>query len=109
MNVACAWCKESMGTKEPVENNETSHGICPECLKKVEHPSLQLYRIYNRALKQYGGKDVLAANPLEACDRFGWSFEDCWVRVYTTSNINPDSGSSAGGWKYITPREGRDG
>ena len=35
MNVVCAWCKKQIGTKEPLQSEETTHGICPECLKKV--------------------------------------------------------------------------
>jgi hypothetical protein len=34
IQVICAWCKVDMGTKEG-EAEDVSHGICPDCYKKV--------------------------------------------------------------------------
>jgi hypothetical protein len=34
MKTACAWCKKDLGDKPPYDNQETSHGICPDCYKK---------------------------------------------------------------------------
>ena len=31
MKVVCAWCGTPQGTKSPVENLQTSYGICPTC------------------------------------------------------------------------------
>ncbi len=31
MKIVCAWCKKSMGEKEPLNDGRISHGICPEC------------------------------------------------------------------------------
>ncbi len=31
MERVCAYCNKSLGIKEPKENKDVSHGICPEC------------------------------------------------------------------------------
>lgn len=39
LNVICGWCKKNMGTKDTskkADDGKPSHGICPECYKKVE-------------------------------------------------------------------------
>lgn len=35
MVIICAWCKKTLGEKEPFDNPSTTHGICTECYKKV--------------------------------------------------------------------------
>ena len=35
MERVCAYCNKSMGIKEPKENRDVSHGICPECYLAV--------------------------------------------------------------------------
>ena len=32
MLVECAWCKKSMGEKEPLDSDAVTHGMCPQCL-----------------------------------------------------------------------------
>lgn len=32
--VVCAWCGKEMGEIEGIEGGETSHGICPECMRE---------------------------------------------------------------------------
>jgi len=34
VDVICAWCGESLGTKPGFTSPEPTHGICPECVKK---------------------------------------------------------------------------
>ena len=29
----CAWCKRVLGFKEPLDNPETTHTICEQCVK----------------------------------------------------------------------------
>ena len=36
MKVICAWCKKPMGEKEPLDNTNISHGICPDCFAEVK-------------------------------------------------------------------------
>ncbi len=31
MKVVCAWCKEDMGEKEPLEDKDATHSMCPKC------------------------------------------------------------------------------
>ncbi len=31
MNVICSYCRKDMGEKAPLENDQVSHGMCPEC------------------------------------------------------------------------------
>ncbi len=31
----CAWCSRMLGEVEPLDNKETTHGICSECQKKL--------------------------------------------------------------------------
>lgn len=35
MIVICAWCQADQGSKEPLDNLTTSHGICPDCFKAM--------------------------------------------------------------------------
>ena len=32
MKVVCSYCARAMGEKEPLDNNEVSHGMCRDCL-----------------------------------------------------------------------------
>src|SRR3990167_2807613 len=32
----CSWCKKIMGTIEPINDPTPTHGICPECSRKLE-------------------------------------------------------------------------
>ena len=36
MKRICSWCGKDMGEKEPLDNEEVSHGICGGCLEKVQ-------------------------------------------------------------------------
>jgi len=36
MKVVCAWCGKHMGEKDGRGVEGTSHGICKECLSKLE-------------------------------------------------------------------------
>jgi len=31
MQVVCTWCDKDMGEKEPLENKDTTHGMCQAC------------------------------------------------------------------------------
>ena len=35
MKILCAWCYKFMGTKEPLEDTDTTHGMCQDCYAKV--------------------------------------------------------------------------
>lgn len=35
MFVKCAWCKKPIGVKEPLDNHDTTHGICAQCKVKL--------------------------------------------------------------------------
>ena len=32
----CSNCKKPLGEKEPLEDKDISHGLCPECAKELE-------------------------------------------------------------------------
>ena len=32
----CCYCQKIMGEKEPLENKSITHGICPDCNRKLE-------------------------------------------------------------------------
>jgi len=34
--LVCAWCKKVLGKKENPEPDIVSHGICKDCVKKLE-------------------------------------------------------------------------
>ena len=36
MLIKCGWCGKDLGTKEPTKDTSTSHGICEECIKRIE-------------------------------------------------------------------------
>ena len=31
MRIVCSWCQRDMGAKQPLLNNEVTHGMCPSC------------------------------------------------------------------------------
>jgi hypothetical protein len=31
----CAWCLKMMGESKPLSDKSVTHGMCPECLKKM--------------------------------------------------------------------------
>ena len=35
MHVRCAWCALLLRDKEPLDEDATSHGICPACLARL--------------------------------------------------------------------------
>lgn len=35
MNAVCAWCGAHLGTRLPVEDTRTTHGICESCLEGI--------------------------------------------------------------------------
>ena len=37
----CAWCKKILGEIEPLDNHETTHGICEECADKLEREDVE--------------------------------------------------------------------
>ena len=36
MRIVCAWCGKDMGEKNGKGEEEVTHGICEECLAKIE-------------------------------------------------------------------------
>lgn len=32
----CAWCQVIMGQKEPLDDKQVTHGICPECQEELK-------------------------------------------------------------------------
>lgn len=45
MIVVCAWCKKSMGSKPPLKDESTTHGMCPECYTR----EMKLNEIFEEA------------------------------------------------------------
>ena len=37
MNIKCAKCGKNMGKKPPLDDHDTTHGICQECYEKEIH------------------------------------------------------------------------
>lgn len=35
MIIKCAWCGRDLGMKKPIEDENTSHGICKKCAEKA--------------------------------------------------------------------------
>ena len=42
MIVICAYCKMKLGEKEPLDNKDTTHGICNKCREKEEQKYIEL-------------------------------------------------------------------
>ena len=40
MIVACAWCKKTIGHKEPLDDRSVTHVICRECLEHELHSAV---------------------------------------------------------------------
>lgn len=54
MKVTSAWCGKDMGEKEPLDNEDTTHGMCQECydtemgnLKAARPGLMKLRKRYN--------------------------------------------------------------
>lgn len=35
IKIICAWCKKPLGEKPPLNKDDISHGICPQCSAKL--------------------------------------------------------------------------
>ncbi len=44
MKIECSWCHKDLGSREPVANEATTHGICPTCLQTRIYPFLRQIR-----------------------------------------------------------------
>jgi hypothetical protein len=38
MVTVCAWCQRYMGSREPLDRPELTHGICDDCRQREQHP-----------------------------------------------------------------------
>lgn len=54
MQVTCAWRGKDMGEKEPLDNKDTTHGMCQECydtemenLQEARQGLMELREKYN--------------------------------------------------------------
>lgn len=36
IKIVCSWCKKNLGEKDGEGETGISHGMCPECLKKMK-------------------------------------------------------------------------
>lgn len=36
MKIICAWCRQVIGEKEPLEDDTVTHGICADCILKLD-------------------------------------------------------------------------
>jgi len=43
LKVICSWHKGEMGEKEPFSDSSITHGICADCLKKMQKEVDQYY------------------------------------------------------------------
>lgn len=48
MKLECSWCQKDLGTREPVSNLETTHGMCPSCLRLKIYPFVKQVRVSQR-------------------------------------------------------------
>jgi hypothetical protein len=49
MKIVCAWCGRGMVEKDGKRTEETSHGICGECIAKLEAKCADNYPIKQSA------------------------------------------------------------
>lgn len=54
MKIICAWDGKEMGEKPPYENKSITHGICAECLAKMQKEVDEYYSQHD--LKKEVGK-----------------------------------------------------
>ena len=43
MKIICAWCKEPIGEKEPLNDPRITHGICNDCKEEVKEQNKQYH------------------------------------------------------------------
>ena len=39
----CSWCQTIMGQKEPLDDKQVTHGICPECQEELAEEARVFY------------------------------------------------------------------
>jgi len=44
MKLECSWCQKDLGTREPMSNLDTTHGMCPSCLRLRIYPFVRHVR-----------------------------------------------------------------
>jgi len=54
MILICAWCKETLGEKDPFNNKSVTHEICPTCAKemKKKYTIIEILELKNPELKK---------------------------------------------------------
>ena len=51
----CSYCCEVFGEKEPFENKEETHGICPKCLPIVIKEFKNQMKVIKEVKKRHSG------------------------------------------------------
>ncbi len=44
MKIVCAWCERELGEKEPLEDKDTTHGMCFRCFLRMRREARELQR-----------------------------------------------------------------
>lgn len=76
MIVICAWCRETLGEKQPLEDKSVSHGICKAC-EQVENKKSYSFLTADRA--KYFRTDCTTCDRLKIITRVGVEpVKHCW-------------------------------
>ena len=56
MILICAWCKNVLGEKEPLDNKDITHGICKPCAADLK--------------MKYGMSEILTSGDIETMEKY---------------------------------------
>jgi len=61
MKLECSWCHRDLGSREPIDNDATTHGICSPCLQTRIYPLIRQARLLQvkQAAARPSREDVL--------------------------------------------------
>jgi hypothetical protein len=71
MKIICSYCKQDLGEKEPLDNNWTTHGICPKCFARLDG------QFQNQTLDQYlntSNRPMFAIDPADRVVAYNRSY-----------------------------------
>lgn len=58
MRIRCAWCKKTIGYKEPLEDESVTDGICDDCLAR-NFPSVYAKAAEAKPIKKKVKHDII--------------------------------------------------
>jgi len=56
MVIVCAWCQKYLGSREPLQSHDVTHGICDECREREHLQAGAILLVVSRARAGHVGR-----------------------------------------------------